>query len=293
MILAMLLFSLMNTSLRYASTEVATTQMVFLRNALAVLMLLAWNLRPRTNRPALGSLFITAHWRSHFTRAAIGITSMEIWFYAVAVLPLNVATALSFTAPIFATIFAIVLLKEIATPARWAAILVGFMGMLVILRPSSDIYTLPALLVLCSAMMMAFGGTLIKTLTRAEHPDKIVFFQALLMTPLALPAALYVGWQPLSLTGLGLAALVAFFSLSAHLCLTRAFALSEMVLLMPFEFVRLLMTAVLAWWWFGETLDIYTALGALLIVLGSVWSALESNPKVKTLLRRLLIRKEI
>lgn len=292
MILAMLLFSLMNTSLRATSAEIPSAQIVFLRNALAVLMLLAWNLRPRENRPALASLFTTQHWGSHLTRAAIGIISMEIWFYAVGVLPLNGATALSFTAPIFATIFAIVLLKEMATPARWAAILIGFMGMLVILRPSGEIYTLPALLVLCSAMMMAFGGTLIKTLTRAEHPDKIVFLQALIMTPLAMPAALYY-WQPLSLTDLGLAVLVAFFSLSAHLCLTRAFALSEMVLLMPFEFVRLLMTALLAWWWFGETLDIYTALGALLIVLGSVWSAAESNPKVKRLLRRLLMRKEV
>jgi drug/metabolite transporter (DMT)-like permease len=286
MILAMALFSLMNSCLRFSSAEMPSAQMVLLRNAFAVVMLFCWSF-PRHGR----IIFTTQRWRGHGTRALIGIVSMEIWFYTIGVMPLNEATALSFTAPIFATMLAILLLKEKATPARWTAILVGFAGMLVILRPGAALYTLPALLVLCSAMMMAFGGTLIKTLTKAEHPDKIVFLQALVMTPLAIPAALY-HWQALSLQGIGWAVLVAFFSLTAHLSLTRAFALSEMVLLMPFEFVRLLLTALLAWAWFGETLDGYTALGALLIVAGSVWSAAEGNPTVKRLLRRLMMKKE-
>lgn len=143
--------------------------------------------------------------------------------------------------------------------------------MLVILRPTHLPDTPLALMALSSAFMMAIGGTLIKSLTRSEHPDSIVFMQAAIMTPLAVPMAALHGHWP-SWEGLGWAAAVACFSVGGHIFLTRAMRRAEMVILMPFDYTRLIFTSIFAWWWFQESLTLATALGACLILCGSLWS---------------------
>jgi drug/metabolite transporter (DMT)-like permease len=280
MLAAMFTFSLMNNCIRFASAEMPVTQLAFFRNLFALMLTALWI--ALTHRPAI---FRTDRLKSHLLRAALGITSIEIWFHAVTVMPLNQATALSFMAPVFTVLFAILFLKEKSTLARWGAVVLGFIGMLVILRPGSEAMSTAAMLVLVS-------GILIKTMTRSEHPDLIIFFQALLMTPLALPLAL-LDWQPLTLAGFAWAMAVAACSAGSHAFLTRAFVRSDMILLMPFDFSRLIFTAALAWLWFGETLDLWTVAGAAFIIAGSVWGAAEGNEEVKKRLLRLVSRRAV
>src|SRR6185295_13296481 len=104
----------------------------------------------------------------HFWRAGLGFLSMEIWFYSLSILPLNVATALSFTTPVFGTLFAIWLLKEKAGWRRWSAIAVSFIGVLIILRPESAEFNPSAGIVLVSSALLAMVGVVIKHLTSTE-----------------------------------------------------------------------------------------------------------------------------
>lgn len=271
MIAAMLFFSLMNSAIRFSAEHLPSAMLVFSRNFAAVVVLGLWLKWRHRETPMPGS----AHLKRHATRALLGVISMEMWFYVLMRLPMNEATALSFTAPLFASVIAIFALREKVDYKRIAALLLGFSGMLLVLRPGHLPETGLALMALCSAFMMAIGGTLIKSLTSHEHPDSIVFMQAAMMLPMAIPMALW-HWQPLSATGFFWAGMVSLCSVSGHICLTRAFHRAEMTLLMPFDYTRLIFTSIFAWWWFAETLDAATAMGAGLILCGSlasVWLA--------------------
>lgn len=279
---AMLCFSVMNNCVRQATLEMHSTQVTLLRSVLMTGFMACWILYWHGN-----ALFRTNRIKRHAFRAFLGILATEMWFYSLGEMPINEATALSFTSPVFATLFAILFLKERSTWPRWGAVLTGFAGTWVILRPDSDAFSEVAMMVLASAALLAMLAILIKTLTRTDHPDTIIFYQALLMTPLAVPFAMPY-WQPVGAAGLGWVLAVTLSSIAAHLFLVRAYALAEMTLLMPLDFTRLIFTATLAWFWFGEVLDSWTVLGAFIIIAGSVWGAAEGNEDVRRRLKRLL-----
>jgi drug/metabolite transporter (DMT)-like permease len=266
MIASMACFAVMNSCVRGVSASMPPAQMVLLRNILALIII-----TPLALWLGHGSLRTERPW-AHFWRAAIGIVSMEIWFYALSILKLSFATALSFTSPIFATVFAIVLLGEKAGPRRWIAIGAGFAGALVILQPAEGAMDKRGLIVLVSSAMMALAATVVKTLTKTESPEIIVFYMALFMTPLSLPLGVWV-WQPVAMKQIAGLLAVAVSSTAAHLLLTRAYRRADMVVLMPFDFFRLLFTAVLAQVYFGETMGKATVAGALIIVASSAYIA--------------------
>lgn len=264
----MAMFSAMNVTIRMVSDGLDSTLVVFLRNLFSLALVVLWSCVLQQRLPRFPTHRVT----SHFWRAAVGFIAMELWFYSITLLPLTLATALSFTTPIFSTIAAMVFLGERAGIRRWSAIFVGFIGMLIILRPGiSDIDT-KAMYVLISSCMMAIAGILVKTLTRTEPPETIVFYMALFMTPLSLIPAI-PHFQPLSAVQLGLILLIALFSTSAHLLMTRAFKRADMVMLMPFDFSRLVFTAIMAYIMFGETVDAPTVAGSIIIVASTVYIA--------------------
>lgn len=256
----------MNIAIRALTDLLPTTQMVFLRNVLSLFAICVW-IGLRTDG---STIWRTRRINGHFWRAAIGFAAMELWFYSLSVMPLTTATALSFTAPIFATVFAIYILKEQAGWRRWLAIVIGFVGVMIILRPDSESISLVSLIVLCSSALMALSGTVVKTLTRTEQPETIVFFMALFMTPLSLPFAVPV-WEKVSVEAWGLLAIVAFFSTASHLMLTRAYRHAQMVVLLPFDFTRLVFTAALAYIFFSEVMDAQTITGTLVIMASSLY----------------------
>ncbi|MBY0406806.1 MAG: DMT family transporter [Rickettsiales bacterium] len=272
MLSSMAVFSAMNIAIRLVSTDLDSGYVVLLRTIFSLGITLLWSAFLHRGRPR----FPTARLQSHFWRAGVGIIAMELWFHAVTLLPLTLATALSFTTPIYSTIIAIVFLREKAGLRRWAAIGMGFVGVMVILRPgfifgTGDI-SADALYVLGSSVMMAVASVLVKTLSRTESPETIVFYMALFMLPWAIfPALGHI--VPLSLYQLWLIFLVALFSTGAHLLMARAYMRADMVMLMPFDFSRLVFTAIMAYALFGETLDGYTVVGSLIIVGSTVYIA--------------------
>ena len=268
MTLSMALFASMSSVIRLLSAEMHPAQMVFLRNILGLLIAVAWAAGLQRGLPK----FPTARMGQHFWRATVGVVSMELWFYCLSILPLTLATALSFTTPIFSTIFAILFLGERAGIRRWSAVVIGFMGTLVILRPDLGGIPPTALFVLVSSALMAIVGVLIKTLTRTEPPETIVFYMALFMTPWsAIPAAMH--WQDVTPYQFWLVFIIAFLSTAAHLMLARALARADMVVLMPIDFTRLIFISFFAYVMFGETLTASTLWGSLLIVGSAVYIA--------------------
>jgi len=268
MLASMALFSTMNATIRLLSADMGSTQMVLLRNVCSLVLIVLWEMARQKRLPT----FPTARYRGHFWRASFGIVAMELWFYSLTILPITLATALSFTTPIFSTIIAIMFLGEKAGIRRWGAIATGFIGMLIILRPGMDGIGPEAMFVIASSSMMAVAGVLVKTLTRTEPPETIVFYMALFMIPWSLLPALY-HWQDFGLHQLWLIFLISLFSTVAHLLLARAYVRAEMVMLMPFDFSRLVFTAILAYFLFGESLDFPTVCGSLVIVASTVYIA--------------------
>jgi drug/metabolite transporter (DMT)-like permease len=264
-------FSLMNILIRYASLDLHSTVIVFFRNVFCVVLLLPIMLSVhgggiRTDRP-----------RGHFWRATVGIIGMQAWFYSLTILPLNQATALSYTSPLFSTLFAVLYLHEKASRTRWLALFVGFLGAMLILRPDPDNFDARALIVVFAATIWAVAGMLVKTLTLTEPPLRIVFLMSIIMSLWSLPPALYF-WSPVALSDLVLLVGVAAVSIGAQWSLTKAYSLADVSSLMPFDFSRLVFTAILAYLAFGETSDYTTWIGAAIIVLSAAQAArLESR----------------
>jgi drug/metabolite transporter (DMT)-like permease len=259
-------FSLMSAGVRLISPELHASVIVTLRNVLTLVLLLPWVLYH--GRSALRSTRIVTHaWRG-----IIGGVGMLTWTYALTIMPLAHATALSFTAPLFVTLFAIFFLKEAAGFARWMALIVGFSGTLVIIRPSIDGFDANALIVIFATASWAITSIFVKSLSSTEPPLRMVFYMNFFMLIVSLPFGI-IHWQMPSAHAWAILAGMGFFSLIMHFSMARAYALAPISTLMPFDFTRLIMTAILAYFLFGETSDSWTWLGASLIIASAVFSA--------------------
>ncbi|GAA4813090.1 membrane protein [Marinicella pacifica] len=266
MLLAALAFSVMNVLIRAASVQLHAFEIAFFRNVFGLLFMLPWFFKHGLN------VIRTDRLPLFMVRAVLGIVSMFCFFWGLTVLPLAKAVALGFTVPLFVTVGAAVVLKEAVHARRWAAVIVGFIGTLIILRPSLDGDLIPSLVVVFSALTMAASVLIIKDLSRTENPNTIVIFMVLLMTPLSLPVALTV-WQWPDAWGWLLLVLLGFSGSLAHLLFTHAIRGSEVSLVMPFDFARLPFVIVLAWLFFNERVDRWTLIGAVVVFASGAYIA--------------------
>ncbi len=252
---------------RYATTAgVPPMQVVFLRVIFALvtmLPLLLWR------GPSLAQ---TGQWKIYSVRVAIGVCAMSSWFIGLSMVPVGEVTAISFLAPLFATIFAALLLKEVVRARRWMATLVGFAGALVILRPGVGDTSLGVWIIVFSATAMGLSTTFIKRLTNADDPDKVVFITTLMMTPITLLPALYVWEWPAADVWPWLVALGPVATLG-HVTMARAFAATEASVVMGIDFARLPFAVLYGYMAFGEIIDLWTWVGAAIIFASSIYIA--------------------
>lgn len=265
-VFAGLLFSSMNAMIRHASSELHPLQIVFFRSLFGFAAMIPWLSRQgiralHTRRPGLIGL-----------RTLLGFVSMATWFSALAVVPLGNAVALGFTAPLFAALAAVFVLREVIRARRITALAVGFGGMLVILRPGVESVGAGELMVIVSALTMALSVVTMKLLTRTEKVGSLVVYQTLLITPVALVPALLV-WSWPSAAMWFWVVLIGIVASTAHMAFTRAFALADTMYLMPFDYLRLPQVAFLGWMLFGEPTDVYTWVGAAIIAASSLYVA--------------------
>lgn len=266
MTLAAALFAVMNLLIREASADVHPFQLAFFRNLFALLFVLPLVLRGgrkvvRTARPRL-----------HFLRAMTGLCAMLLWFSALALLPMSEAVALNFTVPLFTTIGAALFLGEVVRLRRWSATLVGFLGVLIILRPGFAAVTPEMLLPIAAAVFMAASVLLVKQLTNADGPITVVFYMNLFLTPVSLIPALFVWSWPGATTLLMMVAVGGFATLS-HLAMTQSYRLADASAVIPFDYARLPFVAILAWFAYDELADFWTWFGAAVIAAAALYIA--------------------
>ena len=270
---AMLCFSLMNVLIRYMNDALPSVQLVFLRNIISFVLFLPFIAKQGSENVK------TTRLPRHFFRALIGLVAMEAWFYSLTELEVNIATAISFTAPLFTTIFAVIFLAERIGKIRVITLIIGFCGVLVIANPFNGSWDNMMILALFSAAMIAASGVIVKTLTTTEPSWRIVFYMAGFMSILSFPPA-YLNWQPLTQHALIVIATIAVLSTMAQFCLAQAFRRSLMVVLMPLDFSRLIFTATLAWIILREPITIETIIGSVIIISSTVyitWREMKRN----------------
>ncbi len=275
---AMFCLSAMNVAVRILSTDLHFTQMVVLRHICSIFIILVWAAWLARGVPD----FRSKRMSGHFWRATFGICAMEMWFYSITIMPITLVTALSFSTPIFSTILAIVFLGEKAGIRRWSAIATGFVGMLLILRPDVGGISNAGWIVIGSSMLMAGTGVMVKSLTSSEKPETIVFYMSVFMLAWSIPVAIPY-WKYFTFHQFEIAFIIALCSTAAHLLMARAFVRTELVVLMPFDFTRLVFTAILAYMFFGETVDAQTIAGSAVIVISAVYIAHREAKKKKQL----------
>lgn len=252
------LFGVMAISIRFASTELHPFQIAFFRNFFGLLFAL-----PLLARAGRG-LLRTNKLPQYLIRCTIGIVSMLAGFWSIVNLPLAQAVAISYSTPLWVTIGAVLVLHEVVRARRWTAVVLGFVGVLVIIRPGADDFTLASLVAVCAALLSGAVAISIKFLSRTEHPDAIVIYTTAIWVPMSLVPALFY-WQWPSLTGWCWVAAAGFLGTMGHMCWTRAFRLGDASALTPLSFVQLPVVAVLAWLLFGEAVDRWTVIGAAVI----------------------------
>jgi drug/metabolite transporter (DMT)-like permease len=214
----------------------------------------------------------TRRLRLHGLRAAVNLVAMLAYFTAVAVIPLAEVTALAFAAPIFATILAMVFLGEVVRLRRWAAILFGFAGVMVVLRPGVDLMQAGSMLVLLSAAAWACALIVIKMLGRTESSLTITIYMSMLMAPFSLIPALFV-WQWPSLEQLGWLAATGALGTGAQLMLVQALKEAETQVVMPADFLKLIWAAVLGYLLFEQAPNSYIWLGGAMIFVSTTYIA--------------------
>lgn len=267
MLAAVAVFSLMDTAMKLLAAHYPTLQVTTLRGVASLPFVLAWVLATAGPRS-----IIPHRWSLHLLRGVLGMVMIGCFVYALRTLPLSTAYTLYFISPLLVAALSVPLLGEHVGPRRWAAIGVGLVGVLVVLRPGVDgIISLPGLMVIAAAVAYSIGAVTVSLLTRTDTPQAMVVWFLTLMA-LGAGAMAWADWQPIQWSAHGW--LIAGLGLSGALgqvALTRAFQLGQASVIAPLEYTGLIW--VIGWdlllW--NVLPDRWTWLGAVIIVASGLY----------------------
>ena len=259
-----LLFTIMIAAIRLASEEVNAFIIVFYRNLFGFIIV-----GPILFKNGL-NLLKTKKLKIYFLRSFVGLLAMFTWFHGVIYTPLAEAVALNFTMPLFVIIVAALVLTEKIRWRRWLATLIGFTGTLVVLKPGFEVITLGHLEILLSSLFMAIAFILVKKLSLTEPTDKIVLYMLLINTPISFIPALFF-WEWPSLYIFMWLIIIGISGTLAHFMFTKSVSLVEITSIIPIDFSRLPMTAVIAYVFFLEKPSLNTFIGGTIIFLSTIY----------------------
>jgi drug/metabolite transporter (DMT)-like permease len=265
---------------RFVASELHPFEITFWRNAFGLAFMLPWLVASGR------ATFLTRQFRWQIFGSVARLGAMLCWFSALAWMPVTEAVALSFTYPLFTTIGAALFLGESVRRRRWIVTLIGFAGILVILRPGIEALSLPAGLALASAALAVPTVLAIKWLSRTDSSATIVFYMGLLGTTMSAVPAWFV-WSGPSVATLGWLAAIGATSALGYFAFVRSLVVAEASAVMPFDFSRLIFVALLGYALFGETPDVWTWVGGIIVFAAALHSA-RSEAKDEVAARRAL-----
>jgi drug/metabolite transporter (DMT)-like permease len=259
------LFSVMSVFIKYLGPSLGSSTIAFFRALFGFMVILPFALSTgltgiKTDRPVL-----------HLFRGLLGTSAMICGIYAVTHLALADAIALSFTRPLFLIVFAVLFLGEVVRIRRWAATAVGFVGVLIMIRPGGDI-DVATWIALLGAMLVAATFVTVKKLSATERPSLMMFYFGIISISVTLVPAL-VDWHEPTSTELLMLAGAGIFGVTGQLCVVRGLKVGEATAVAPFDYARIIFAAAIGYWLFGEVPDVWTGVGAAVIIAASLYIA--------------------
>jgi len=265
MLLSVLLFACMDVVVKWLGATYPTLQIVFFRSLFAFIPLSLFIFRGiglaalRTRRPI-----------QHVVRSLVGLMAMTSFFYAYSQMPLANAVAIGFAAPIFITALSVPLLGEKVGPRRWIAVLVGFIGVLVIVRPDAGVFHAAAPVALAGTVFYALAMIFVRRLGRTETSTAIVFYFTLCCTLVSGVFMPFV-WVSPDAEGWALLILVGLLGGLAQMAMTNAVRLADISVVAPFDYTALLWTALFGFLIWSEVPGLSVWLGAVIVVASGVY----------------------
>jgi drug/metabolite transporter (DMT)-like permease len=274
---ALLLFSAMAVSVRVLAATLGVMEILALRAGLGLMVMAPL----AALRADLRATINCRHLPLQLLRNTVHLGASYLWATSLLLIPLATAFALEFTTPAWTLLLAAPVLGERLTASRIGAVVFGLLGVLVILRPGLATFQPGALLTLVAAFGLAIALIATKKLTRTESTFAIVFWMMLIQLPLAL-----AGSDPLFVTKLNQGQVPAVIGIGvpgllSHYCLTNAFRAGDAGVVVPLDFMRIPLIAVIGWWLYGERLDVFVFLGAGLIITGVLWNLRSEAARVQ------------
>lgn len=263
MLMAVVLFSLMDAGLKWLSPHYPAIQITAMRAMASLPFVIVYIFI----RKSAGSL-LNIRWPLHLLRGALGICMLALFTFGLKALPLSEAYSLFFIAPLLITILSVPLLKEKVGPARWVAIFTGLLGVLIVLRPGTEnLVSLGSLSVLAAAVCYSISAIAVRVISRTDSSDSMVFWA---MTMIAIGAGAYAApnWQSVAHQHLWVLAAIGITGFFGQVAVTAAFQKGEASVVAPFEY------SALAWgmgldWLLWQTLPDSIALFGAFVIIGS------------------------
>ena len=258
MIAAGLGYTLASACARELSSEYTTVQLAFMRAVIAVVFISPLVLRHGV------FIFKTKVFPLHLLRSLFTYGGMICWFYAVSMISVSDYTALLYTQPIFTIFAATLILRETVGRRSWLAVAIAFIGALIIIRPGFQTVNLGMLAAIATGILFAGVNTTVKLISREDSSIKITVYVSLFMLVFSAIPAAFVWKQPL-LIDLPIIIGVGVFALFGQYAITEAISIADARIVQPFDFSRLITASIIGWLAFGESSDVFTWIGALVI----------------------------
>ena len=256
--------SFMGASVKLLSDDLHPIIICFYRCVMGLILITPFVVR--NNFKALQ----TDNMRLQIFRALINIISMICWFSAIGMMHLEKATALGFTTPLFTTILAVLMLGEVIRFHRTTALLLGFFGIIIIIRPGYLPFEFGTLLMLIASFSFSFVLIFVKKLSATDSSLTIIFYHLLFMTPIFFILSLFF-WENISFYQLIVFTLMGGAGLLSHWCLAQAFKMSDTTFVMPLQFTKLIWASLIGLFIFSEQPDIWTWIGGVVIFISVVY----------------------
>ena len=267
MIGALTSFCLMAIGARELNSQIGVFQILFFRSIVGLLVLLPIILLSKRLSKKTGFLF-PKRIELHLVRNLFHFAGQYGWFLGIGLLPLATVFAIEFTTPFWTIIISYIFLKESITVKKVIAVLLGILGILVIVQPSTQVNHYASLIVLGAAICYAFSHVSTKSLSNTESPITIIFMMCLIQAPLGL--LLFIeGWTtPVNIQWLWLV-IIGITALSAHYCMTKAMQHAEVTFVVTMDMFRLPLISLIGVLLYAENFSLALILGMILIVAGN------------------------
>jgi len=252
---------------RQMKGEVHVFEIVFFRSIFGLLFMAPWMLRR-----GLGAMRIEKRFGFVTLRSALAFFGSAAFFYAATLMPLADVTSIIFIRPIIATIAAIIFLHEVVRLRRWAAIFIGMIGALIIVRPGFAEVNIGVAFALVTVCTLTWNTINLKILTRDERSDALAIWHMILMVPLGAIACLFV-WTTPTLEQLFWMFLIGVCEMTSQRCMSRGYKAADTTVIMAFSFLRLPVAALLGFALFGEVPEVWVWVGAGIIAASSLYIA--------------------